>query len=588
MNKLSEIRVLMAERDLDAYIVTNNDPHGAERTTGHWNARAWVSGFTGSSGTLIIMKDMAGLWTDGRYHIQAANELRDSGIDLFKYGIPDVPTHTKYLSDKLPKDGRLGFNGQTFIASSFSGLKKELESKSISYHYKDDLVDMIWNDRPNLSQNKAFLHEPPFATTPASKKIETVRTKMEEKNYDYYLVSGLDAVAWLLNIRGYDMPNVPMIYGHVFVTATETHFFVDQAKLEGIEDRLINEGVTLHAYESLPEFLGGLSEGKIYYNSASTNVLLSEAIPPGLDFDNKPEQDITSPLKAVKSEADIANIRNAFIKEGAVMVKAMKWIDENVANGNLHESDVVNVLTDLRKKQKDYVMDAFSTICAYGENAAQAHYSSGIKGSPIKPEGFLLIDTGGNYLDGTTDTTRTISVGSLTEQMRTDFTLVLKGHIALSNAVFLKGTTGPAIDILARHPIWQSGQNFSHGTGHGIGYFLSVHEGPHSISISKNAVALEPGMLISNEPGIYKEGQYGIRTECIIHVMPYLTTPDGEFYAFENLTICPIDIKALNKDLLTADEITWINDYHKKIRETLTPYLTIDELMWLKRATEEI
>ena len=587
-DKLVEIRKLMKDRGLDAYIVPANDSHAGERTTGHWKARSWVSGFTGSSGILIIMTEMAGLWTDSRYHIQAERELKGSGIDLFRFGLPDVPSHTKFLADKLPKDGKLGFDGRTMSTASFNTLKDELKEKNIGYHYKDDLVGMIWNDRPPLSAEKAYFHAPPFATTPASKKIEAVRDKMKEKKYDYYLVSALDAVAWLLNIRGSDIPNIPLIYAHVLISADDAHVFIDISKLDGISSQLTSEGITLHDYESLPGFLSGLKKGKIYYNGAATNVLLSEAIPSDLEQENKTEQDIINPLKAVKSPEDVANIRNAFIKEGAAMVKTLKWIEKNVSRGDLFESDVANVLIENRKLQKDYVYDAFPAICAYGENAAQAHYSPGARGAQIMPEGFLLIDTGGNYLDGTTDTTRTIAVGPLTDNMKRDFPLVLKGHIALNKAVFLKGTTGPAIDILARLPLWQNGQNFGHGTGHGIGYFLGVHEGPHSISISKNAVALEPGMLISNEPGIYKEGKYGIRTECIILVKQKMKTPDGEFYAFEVLTHCPIDKKALDTDLLTQDEIAWINDYHKRTLETLSPHLTQDEQIWLKQATEAI
>ena len=588
MDKLAEIRKLMKDRGIDAYIVPSTDSHTAERTTDHWKARAWMSGFTGSSGTLVVMQDMAGIWTDGRYHIQAEKELAGSGIELFRFGTPDIPTHVKFLADKLASGSKVGFDGRTMSTASFDILREKLKEKSIGYHYTEDLVGQIWKDRPPLPSEKAFLHVPPFATTSASKKLETVRGKMKEKGFDFYLVSALDAVAWLLNIRGRDIPNIPMVYAHVLVSATKTHVFIDQSKLEGISGKLTSEGIILHDYDSLPDFLGELKEGKIYYNADATNVLLSETIPTELSKVNSPVDDIIAPLKAVKSDADIANIKNAFIKEGVAMVKTLKWIDDNVADGKMRESDVAVMMTNNRKPQKDYYCDAFSSICAYGENAAQAHYSPGPEGAQIKPDGFLLIDTGGNYLDGTTDTTRTIAVGPLTDEMKRDFTLVLKGHIALDRAIFLKGTTGPAIDVLARLPMWQTGQNYGHGTGHGIGYFLAVHEGPHSIAMRKNDVALVPGMLASNEPGIYKEGRYGIRTECIILVVPKMTTPDGEFYGFENLTHCPIDKRAIQTDMLTPEERDWINSYHKRTRETLTPYLSPAEQAWLKDATEAI
>lgn len=590
MDKLKELRALMDSQGLDAYIIPSGDAHGSGYTAPYWQSRAWFSGFTGSSGLVVVTKDKAGLWTDGRYFIQAARELEGSGIDLFKSEEPGVPKYEQFLADNLPKYGEVGFDGRVITCSNFDKLKSALEEKSALYSYYEDLVGVLWKDRPLMPTEKAFEHEPKFAGKPSSGKLADVREVMKEKGLSAILVVGLDDVAWLLNIRGHDIPGTPVVYSYALVTETEAHVFISLSKVLEISSKLSSQGFTLHEYDSIDNFLKTFKTNKLFYNPERTNVLVAQSIPASVTKVTAPENDIILNMKAVKSETELSNIKNAYIKEGAVLVKALKWIDEQLASGaaSLKEGDVADKVTALRGEQADYLFDSFTTIAAYGPNAAQAHYRQEGAGADIKPEGFFLLDTGGQYLDGTTDTTRTIAAGPLSDEMKRDFTLVLKGHIALAQAVFLSGTMGIQLDVLARLPLWESGQNYRHGTGHGIGYCLSVHEGPHSVSQHPIAKALKIGMILSNEPGIYKEGRFGIRTENTLLVAEKMKTDDGIFLEFENLTYCPIDTRAIDAALLTDTERDWVNAYHEKVYETLSARLSDDEREWLKNAVKPI
>lgn len=582
--KLSALRELMSQRGLDAYIITSADAHASEYVASFWCAREWISGFTGSAGLLVVLAEEAGLWTDGRYFIQAEHELVNSGITLFKAGEKDVPTHTKFLAEKLQQGGKLGFDGRTMTAAEFTKIKDALAEKKITFAHEEDLMNEIWHNRPQMPSTPAFEHTPQFVGKTAKEKLADVRAKMTEHGITAYLLTALDSVAWLTNLRGNDIPSLPVAYAFALVTQTDAHIFINAKKISHIEF----PDFTLHEYEALPQFLENFRTEKLFYNPANTNVLLAEAVPKISDAHQilKPSEDIVPRLKAVKSATELENIKNAFIKEGIVITKILFWLHEKIsANATITEGDIVRELQRARKSQPHYICDSFDTICAYGANAAQAHYSCGETGATLHAEGFLLIDTGGQYLDGTTDTTRTICLGEITDEMKRDFTLVLKGHIALARAVFLSGTTGSALDILARQPLWESGQNYRHGTGHGLGYCLSVHEGPHNISPGHNTVPLAPGMLISNEPGVYKENRYGIRTENIVSVVERETTPDGTFLSLETLTHCPIDRRAIATELLTPSEIEWLNTYHAHTLETLAPHLFPPEQDWLKQST---
>jgi len=569
MDKLAALRSLMKERGLDAYIVSGGD------------VRKWISGFTGSAGTVVVTLTEAGLWTDGRYFIQAEQELAGTAIHLYKMGEPGVPAYEAFLLEKLPEGGKLGFDGKIMSAAEFDRLKKQLDPKKLTYVYQEDLIGTLWADRPALPCHPVFEHPPKFAGLSAAEKLRAVREKMKESGITAYLVSALDNIAWLLNIRGQDIPNTPVVNAYVLITEKDAHVFIDPAKVEDIAGKLSAQGFMLHSYETITDKLKALKDESIYYNRNVTNVLLSEgAISDALKYVDT--RDIITFLKGVKSEAELANIRNAYIKEGAAMTKLLKWLDDSISAGDmLTEDDVEKKLQGFRRQQADYLYDSFGTISAYGANAAQAHYKHKGTGATLQPKGFFLLDTGGQYLDGTTDTTRTVVLGDLTDEMKRDFTLVLKGHIALSCAVFLKGTTGQGLDMLARQPILQSCQNYNHGTGHGIGYCLNVHEGPYGIS-HRSDVALEPGMLLANEPAIYKAGRYGIRTENSIVVKELCQNADGTFYNFETVTYCPYDTRAINVEMLTQAEKDFVNTYHTKVLEVLSPTLTVDEQAWLK------
>jgi len=588
MDKLSALRTQMKAHGIDAYIVPSGDDHKTGYVAEYWTARKWLSGFTGSAGTAVVTHDRAGLWADGRYFIQAEDQLKGTDIDLYKMGMKDVPTVSEFLLDVLPDGGKLGFDGRSTAIGEFNALKNKLEPKNIAYMYTKDLVGEIWQNRPPLSGAPAFEHLPQFAGISAAEKLCKVREKMKEANVTTYLVTGLDEIAWLLNIRGTDTPNMPLVYSYLLITETEARIFVDAAKMVNIASKLEAQGFVIDSYEVVADKLKALPDkGSIYYNKATINVLLAEAIPQGQQIPPK-VNNIIAHLKGVKSDTELANIKNAFIKEGVAMTKLFKWLHDTLqAAKPVTEDDIAKKLSELRKQQPNCLGDSFQTISAYGANAAMSHYKHEGSGATLAPGNFYLIDTGGQYLDGTTDTTRTMAVGNITEEMKKDFTLVLKGHIALSMAVFLQGTTGHALDMLARQPVLSDLQNYRHGTGHGIGYCLGVHEGPHGIANVQGEVPVElvPGMLASNEPGIYKQGRYGIRTETIIAVKEVCENEYGKFLNFETLTLCPYDKTSIDLTLLTQTEKDYLNNYHTTVYQVLAPLLTEDEAAWLKGAT---
>ena len=585
MEKLAALRKLMSEQGIAAYVIPSGDAHNTEYVAPYWSARKWFSGFTGSAGLAVVTHSIAGVWADGRYFIQAEKELAGTDLTLFKMNEPDVPTYEEFLYKQLKPGDTVAFDGRSMSMEAFHDLKEILEPKNIKYAYEADLVGDIWLDRPPLPTGLAFEHPPAFARLSATEKLAQVREKMAAEGVDYYLVTSLTDIAWLLNIRGNDIPYLPVIYAYVLITEKDATIFVSPDKITDISAKLEAQGFRLDQYENIANAVKALpSEGVIHYTQKKTNMLLAEAIPQGVthktDMDN-----IISHLKGVKSDKELENIRNAYTKEGVAMVKLLAWLDQGVAAGEtITEDDVAKKLTALRTTQPHAIGDSFCTISAYGPNAALPHYRHEGTGATIKPEGFFLLDTGGQYLDGTTDTTRTMAMGPLTQEMKNDYTYVLKGHLAVNNAIFPPKTTGVAIDALARQPVLQSQQNYNHGTGHGIGYCLGVHEGPHGVS-SRSTLDFAPGMLISNEPGIYKAGRHGIRIENVLAVQVLCTNDFGTFHHFENLTLCPYDTQGINPDLLTPEEITCLNNYHAKVYEVLAPLLTQDEQDWLAAAT---
>jgi len=578
MDKLSALRTVMKERNIDAYIIPSGDDHNSEYVADYWKSRIWITGFTGSAGLAVVTHDEAGLWTDGRYFIQAAQELAGSGFALFKQGEIGVPTFQEFLQKEFPKGGAVAFDGRAMSDVDFKNLLNQLEP--FTFTYDEDLIGLIWRDRPLLPTEPAFVHLPEFAGCSVAEKLELVRKKMTEIKVDTYLVTALDDIAWLLNIRGSDTGSTPLVYSYVIITQNDAWLFINREKIVGLEGHLAD--FSIMPYDAVSTVLTAVpSSSRIYYNASKTSMLLADLIPDGVAIASE-IQDIIAYMKSAKTDHELTNMRNAYIKEGVVIVKLLKWLDDNITNGEtLTEGDVVDKLDNLRIEQEHVIGESFSAISAYGANAALPHYHHSGRGCTIKPEGLFLLDCGGQYLDGTTDTTRTVAVGEITPEMRRNFTLVLKGHIALTLAVFPKGTTGQRLDMITRIPLLQEYLNYDHGTGHGIGYCLSVHEGPQGVS-AVNTVVLAPGMVLSNEPGFYKEGEYGIRIENAIAVKETIKNNFGEFLEFETLTCCPYDLRAADVELLTQTEKDFINEYHKKVIKVLSPLLAADEAAWLK------
>ena len=586
---LNELRKLMKERNIDIYIITSGDAHSSEYVGDYWKLRSFITGFTGSAGVAAITQEKAILWTDGRYFIQAAKELK--GFELYKSGIKGVPTLANFLAKELPKGGKIGFDGRTASYEWFENIKKSLEGKDAKFAFDEDVAGLLWKERPALPKGVAFEHEPRFAGISAAEKLQKVREKMKEKGFGEYLVTALDDIAWLLNIRGNDVKYSPVVYAFVFITEEAAQVFVDSAKLADIQAKITSQGFQIHEYAAVNDYVKSFRSGKLFFNGTKTNVLLAGLVDKNVVVESKATEDILQLLKSIKSKHELENIRKAYIREGAALVRTFKWIEDLKKSGEIakiHEADVMKKLTEFREYGENFMNDSFSTIAAYGANAASAHYHAEGDGAKLAGEGFLLVDTGGQYLDGTTDTTRTIPLGPITDEMKKDYTLVLQCHIAIAQAAFVSGTTGHALDVLGRMAMWKEGINFLHGVGHGIGYCLNVHEGPQGIAPRHNPVALQAGMLISNEPALYREGKYGIRTENVVVVTEKVKNEFGEFLQFETITFCPINTEAINLGMLTENEKTWLDNYHEETYVKLSPLLDEDEKAWLKNVTKPV
>ncbi|MFA7533863.1 MAG: aminopeptidase P family protein [Tissierellaceae bacterium] len=587
--RVKKLRELMEEKGITAYIVNTADPHQSEYVADYYKGRVWISGFTGSAGTVIITEDRAILWTDGRYFIQAEKELKGSEYELYKMGIPGYPTYTQWLKDNLRDGDTVGFDGKVFAQISVENLEKEFENREIGFIDEYDLVGELWKDRPLLSKEEAFVHEIKYTGKTTSEKIEDVRQAMKEFNVDYFILGSLDDIAWLYNIRGRDVENNPVVISYGIVSLKGAYLFVDQDKINtDVENHLKKNGVAIKNYEEVAQFIGAIEGNtRVQLDKNRINRWLYKSIPESCKIVNR--VDITTNLKAIKNQAEIENQKNAYIKDGVALVKFLYWIDSNIGKLKITELSAGEKLLEFRKEQRDFIEPSFGTISAYGANAAMMHYSADENSNAeIKNKGLYLVDSGGQYLDGTTDITRTVAMGPITEEEKRDFTLALKGHINLSSARFLYGATGHSLDVLARYPLWQEGIDYKSGTGHGVGYLLNVHEGPHRISTMPNSVALEKGMVVSIEPGVYKEGSHGIRIENIVVVEEDIKTEIDQFMRFETLSFVPIDLAAVDVSLLLEKEKAWLNDYHKAVYDKLSPYLNEDEKDWLRNETRNI
>lgn len=588
-DRVENLRQLMRKHKIDAYIVPSFDAHQSEYVAEHWKCRQWISGFTGSAGTVVITLDEAGLWTDGRYYIQAEKQLEGTGIKLFRMVDPGVPSYTEWLQETLKEESIVGFDGNVFSIDMFRNMKKAFESKRILLKTDQDLINELWEDRPEIPEDPIFVHEVKFAGKSRTEKIMEVRKMMKHKGANYYLITSLDDIAWLLNIRGNDVPNNPVVTSNVIIAQGKCYLFVDAGKTPNeVKLELEAEGIEFKPYNEVQQVLQGLtSKDTIIFDTSKTNISLYNAM--GKNSKKVECPNITTQLKGTKNEIEIENLKRCEIKDGVAMVKFIKWLKEYVGKEEISEISANEKLEGLRKQQEYFFGPSFDTIAGYKDHAAMMHYKAAKETQyQLKKEGLFLVDSGGQYLDGTTDTTRTIVLGKLTEEEKRDFTLVLKAHISISMAKFLYGATGSSLDILARQPIWQQGLDYKCGTGHGVGFFLNVHEGPQAIRKETNSVVLEKGMVITNEPGIYLEGKYGIRIENMMIVAQDEKTEFGQFMRFEPITYCPIDLYGINKAMLSESEKKWLNDYHEEVYKKLAPYLNEEEQAWLKKETREI
>jgi len=588
--RLSALRQFMHEKSLDAFIIPSTDAHVSEYPPKYWESRKWISGFTGSAGTAVVTREKAGVWTDSRYFLQAADELADTGFELFKMGQADTPDMTDWIIAQVGKGGTVGIDGLVYAASDAKALKNKLDAREIRLETAFDPFSEIRGDRPEIPKNKVFILPDAIAGESVKSKIARINAELKKVEADGLIVATLDAVAWTFNLRGNDVDYNPVAVAYGYVSENETILFIDPEKLtEESVHAYAEQGITLSDYQDIFAYVSNLPENySVCITGNKINYRLWQTIPSSCRV-----VDIPSPvdmMKSIKNETELNGFRNAMIKDGVALVKFYRWLEKAVPAGEVSEVTVEEKLLEYRSQQDLFVGESFGTIAGYGPNGAVVHYHA----SPetclkVEPEGLLLIDSGAQYQDGTTDITRTVAVGKLTKQMKADYTNVLKGHIALATAIFPEGTRGSQLDVLARKSLWDECLTYWHGTGHGIGHFLNVHEGPQNIRLEENPTPLKPGMVTSNEPGIYREGQYGIRTENLIVTQEYQKTKEfGTFYNFETITLCPIDTKPVAKKLLTKKEIRWLNNYHKMVYNKLKKHLSKEEKAWLKDKTKPI
>lgn len=587
-NRIAALRAHIAQEQIQAFIIPSTDPHLSEYVAPHWQSREWISGFTGSAGTVVVTAKDAGLWTDSRYFLQAAQQLEGTCITLYKEMLPETPNIPEFLSAHLQEGDCVGIDGKMFSAEEVEHLQKELKKSGICIKSIADPMQLLWTDRPAMPLAPAFVYDTKYAGMSFTEKLPAVRQAMEATGADSLLLSALDEIAWLLNIRGNDVHCNPVVVSYLLIEKDKVNYFVQPQKVTPeLAEYFSANGISVHPYEEIGDYLNSFNAHSILMNPAKTNYAIYSAIRPGCLIINGASP--VALLKAIRNKQEIAGIHAAMQRDGVALVKFLKWLDEAVPAGKETEISVDKKLHTFRAAQPLYMGESFDTIAGYKEHGAIVHYEATPETDvTLKSEGFLLLDSGAQYLDGTTDITRTIALGPLTEEEKTDYTLILKGHIALAMAVFPEGTRGAQLDVLARMPIWKERMNYLHGTGHGVGHFLNVHEGPQSIRMNENPVALQPGMVTSNEPGVYKAGSHGIRTENLVLTVPAGEGMFGKYLKFETLTLCPICRKGIIKELLTAEEIGWLNDYHRTVYEKLSPDLNNDEREWLKEACKAV
>lgn len=585
--KIAKLRELMQAAQISAFIIPSADPHQSEYFADHFKSRMWISGFTGSVGTVVVTGDKAGLWVDGRYFIQAEHQIAGSQIDLHKI-LPGEPSPFEWLALELPAGSNVAINGKLFSVNQLKEMKKVFKAKNLQIKTDHDFVAEIWDDRPSLPQSPIFIHDLQYAGKSRLEKITELRTAYQARGAQAYIISSLDDIAWLLNIRAGDVPNSPVCLAYCLITDSRCIFFVDPVQVNPqVWAEMEKDQIELAGYENIVKEVALLPrESTVFLDPDRINIWLYQAIPDWVDVIE--DLDITTLMKSAKNPTEQEGVRQSQIRDCAALVKAFIWIEQNKDSGTLTEWQVAQKLAECRSQMALFIDTSFNSIIAYRANAAMMHYTpTKEESTTIRPEGFLLLDSGGNYYDGTTDITRTILMGPITAEERHDFTLTLKAYLALERFHFLEGYAGSNLDIIARRVMWAEDLDYKCGTGHGVGYCLNVHEGPQRFRGDNNA-PLKEGMLITDEPGVYKEGKHGIRTENILLVVKAQNTEAGQFFKFEPVTFFPIEIDALDLDLLDQGEKDWLNDYHAQTYAKLSPLLNDAEKAWLKHKTRAI
>ena len=599
--ELLRLRERMQAERIDAWLIMTDDFHGSEYVGDYFKCREYISGFTGSAGTLLVLKDHVGLWTDGRYFLQAKEQLEGSGITLYRSGQPGVPSLENVLQERLSAGETLGFDGRCVMAGYARRLREQVEEKGIAVVSGFDLVGDVWEDRPPLSREPVWILPEEYAGMGAGEKIAEVRRVLKQKKADWFLLASLEDICWLLNVRGNDVECTPVVLSYLLMSQEEVRWYVQTEELSPeVRDYLAQTGICLREYGEIYADVERLPAGsRLLYDENHVNDALISRIPPEVEAEDG--ENPTLLLKAIKNPVEVSNERAAHIKDGVAVTRFLFWLkkqrkEEETGKWQtpVTELGAAAKLETFRREQDGYLGPSFYPILAYGEHGAIVHYAADEDSDiPLRPEGFLLADTGGHYKEGTTDITRTIALGPLTREQKEMYTLVLKGHIRLADAVFLKGAAGMSLDVLARTPLWERGLDYNHGTGHGVGYLLSVHEGPNSFryrpaATRGNDCVLEEGMITSDEPGIYLEGRFGIRLENLLVCARKRENTFGVFLGFEPLTMVPFDREAILGEMLSEKERNWLNTYHRKVFETLSPYLEEEERRWLREETAEI
>lgn len=589
--QLSRLRERMRQEQLDAYLIMTDDFHGSEYVGEYFKSREYISGFTGSAGTLVVFHDHAGLWTDGRYFLQARTQLANTGITLYCSGEPGVLSVEDSLLDRLAAGQTVGFDGRCVMASYARKLREKLEPRGIAVCSRKDLAGDVWEDRPALSHEPVWLVPKRYSGMDVGEKLREVRRILQSEKVDWFLLAALEDICWLLNVRGNDVACTPVVLSYLLLSQEEVRWYVQtEALQQDIKAVLEKEGIKIRDYAQIYEDVSRLPAGtRLLYDENHVNDALVSRISPGtvaIDAQNP-----TLLLKAVKNPVEVENEKTAHRKDGVAVTRFIYWLKKQTGRETITECSAARRLEAFRKEQDGYIGPSFYPILAYQEHGAIVHYSADEASDlPLQPEGFLLADTGGHYKEGTTDITRTIALGPLTRAQKEMYTMVLRGHICLADAVFIQGTTGRSLDVLAREPLWERGYHYNHGTGHGVGYLLSVHEGPNSFRYRPagtrgNDCELQEGMITSDEPGVYLEGSFGVRLENLLVCIRKKENDFGIFLGFEPLTMVPFDTEAILWEQLSEREIRWLNAYHQRVYETLSPYLQEEERQWLRTVT---